>query len=333
MNENLKKYFQIVAQLQRGQASKEDIEFFLSFTPQVDEAKMRKLVEGGEFPSFEDAKNAIMEAGRALQTSPQYKQNLLDLAQEAEAGKTSNNIAQAASLILGGTDIAISLNQIREGNKAAKASRKPSRPAIPQRDAMLEQALRQSQENTFDSERAIAPVRQEIQDQYLNDIQGAKTASTGQAGSYGAYRQLAANRRNRSAMQLAPIQDSIKAREQQRTDQLLGMRADETQQMFQNQASLYPHDLQQYNWDQRAAASLGSTGRANLRDSLYNIGGQVANFVGQTAAQRKYDRLRNQALVAGIDPNAVVKAEQNLRGYLSPETNEQAYYEQLYGGQ
>lgn len=331
--EELKKYFAIVANLRAGrQVQKGDLEFFLSYSPQIDEAKMKKLVDGGEFASFEDAQAAILEAGRALQSSPEYKQQLVEFIQATDADRTTSKIAQAANLILGGADILTSMNQIRQADKAARESKRPSRPVVPQRDLMLQQALRQSQENTFDSERAIAPVRAEIQDQYLNDIQGAKTASTGQAGAYGAYRQLAANRRNRAAMELAPIQDSIKAREQQRTDNLLGMRANETQQMFQNQASLYPYDLQQYNWDQRAAASLGATGRANLRDSLYNMAGQAAGFIGQNAAQRKYDKLRNQALAAGIDPNSVIKAEQNLRGYLSPETNESAYYEQLYGG-
>lgn len=331
--EEIKKYFAIVSNLRAGrQVAAGDLEFFLSYTPQIDEAKMKKLVEGGEFASTADAQAAMLEAGRALQTSPEYKQQLLAFAQSTDADKATGKIAQAANLILAGTDIATSINQIRQADKAAKESKRPSRPAIPQRDIMLQQALRQSQENTFDAERAMAPVKAEIQDQYLNDIQAAKTASTGQAGAYGAYRQLAANRRNRAAMELAPIQDNIKAREQQRTDNLLGMRMDETQQMFQNQASLYPYDLQQYNYDQRAAASLGSTGRANLRDSLYNLAGQGANFIGQQAAQRKYSKLTNQALASGIDPNTVLKAEQNLRGYLSPETNESAYYEQLYGG-
>lgn len=328
--DELKKYFEIIAQLRAGKATKDDIQFFLTYTPQIDEAKMKKLVDGGQFASFEDAKGAILEAGKALQSSPQYKEQLLSLSQEATAGKISNQVAQAANLILGGTDIGVSLNQIAQANKASKSSRRPSRPAVPQRDLMLQQALRNSQENTYDAQRAIAPVQQNIEDQYLSDVQGAKTASTGQAGAYGAYRQLAANRRNRSAMELAPIQDSIRAREQQRTDQLLGMRADETQNMFQNQASLYPYDLRQYNYDQEAAASLGSTGRANLRDSLYNLGGQVAGFAGQNIAQRRYDKLRNQALAAGMNPDTVIKAEQNLRGYVGP-SNEQAYYEQLYG--
>src|SRR3546814_4786883 len=73
--DELRKYFTLVAQLRAGgEVKKEDIEFFLSYTPSIDQAKMQKLVEGGEFASFEDAQAAMIEAGRALQSSPQYKQ-------------------------------------------------------------------------------------------------------------------------------------------------------------------------------------------------------------------------------------------------------------------
>lgn len=334
MDEQLKKYFQILNKIRSGKAGKDEIEFFLSYTPEIDQTKLQKLVEGGNFVNFNDAQAAVIEAGRALQTSPEYKEQMLEIGQQVQAGKIAGKVAEGVNMVLGGVDIATSINQIRQGDRAARNSRRPSRPSIPQRDVLLQQALRGAEEGTFDSERAIAPVRQEIQDQFLNDIQGAKTASTGQAGAYGAYRQLAANRRNRAAMELAPVSDAIKAREQARYDNLLGMRQDETQQMFRNQASLYPFDLQQYSQDQQAAASLGATGRANLRDSLYNFGGQAANFIGNQYAQR-YNRLANQAVAAGIDPEPVFKAEENLRKYMGinyrPSFNPQQYEQSFIG--
>jgi hypothetical protein len=331
--EELRRYFQIANQLRgRRKVPSQDMLFFLSYTHQIDEAKMRKLVEGGEFATTEDVRAALMEAGKALQTSPEYKQLLLEVAQSADAERTTSKVAQTANLILGGVDIATSINQIRQGDKAARESRRPARPAIPQRDIFLQQALRGAEENIYDTERAIAPVRQEIQDNYLNDLQAAKTASTGQAGAYGAYRQLASMNRNRAAAELAPIQDQIRRGQQARYDNLLGMRMGETQQMFENQASLYPYDLQQYNYDQKAAASLGSTGRANLRDSLYNLSGQVAGVVGQNAAQRRYSNLINRAIASGLPPDIVVGAEENINRY-NPHLNEQSYYEQLYGAQ
>jgi hypothetical protein len=220
-----------------------------------------------------------------------------------------------------GTDVSNSIAQIQAGNKAAKDSKRPGRPAIPQRDQLLQQALRQAQEGSFDSERALAPARAQIQDQYLNDIQNAKTASTGQAGAFGAYSQLAADRRNRASLDLAPMGDEIKARQQQRYDNLLGMRMDETQNMFQNQVQLYPHDLQQYNLDQQAAASLGSTGRENLRNSLYGLGSQIPQMAGRLGAERRLRNLKNQLVTTHGDDlgNRMVQVERNLMKYTNPD--------------
>jgi hypothetical protein len=332
--DELKRYFLIANKLRSGQqVDNKDIEFFLSYTSEIDEAKMQKLVEGGEFASFEDAQSAIVEAGRAIQLSPEYKSQTLQIAKEAETGRVSEKIATGINLILAGSDVANSIKQIQASKSAARKSRRPGRPAIPQRDLYLQQALRSAQEGTMDTERAIAPVRAEIQDQYLNDIQAAKTASAGQAGAYGAYRQLAANRRNRAALELAPIQDSIRSREQQRYDNLLGMRQAETQQMFNNAAALYASDLDQYNNEQNAAAQLGATGRLNLRGSLYNLGSQVASHAGNAYTQRRYRNLENQSIASGIDPKYAVIAEENLRNmyntnyrpYYGPQQYEQAY--------
>ena len=334
MNE-LEKYFAIINKIRGGQQrpSRDELEFFLSFTPEIDETKLKKLTEGGQFATTEDARNAIIEAGRMFQSSPEYKQDLLDLSQSKESGKISQKLADGINLVLGGVDIGNSVAQIRESNKLLK-TRRPSRPTAPGRDQLLQQALRNAQENTFDTERAIAPVRAEIGDQYLNDIQGAKTASTGQAGAYGAYRQLAANRRNRAALQLAPIQDEIRRGQQARYDNLLGMRMDETNSMFRNQASLYPYDLEQYQNEQQAAGHLGATGRSNLRGSLYNAGAQAASTIGNNYAQARYAKLRNQSTAAGMSPEDtekyIIGADLKLRDYIDPVYRRQTMYEQSY---
>ena len=332
MNE-LKRYFDIARRLSDGkEVLSEDIEFFLSYTPEVDEAKMRKLVEGGDFSSFEEAQAAITEAARALQSTPEYKESVLQIAQDAEGKRLTEKFAQGVNIVLAGSDIATSINQISQANKAAKRSKRPARPSIPRRDLMLQQALRSAEEGTFDTQRALAPVQQEIQDQYLADVQNAKTASTGQAGAYGAYRQIAANRRNRAAMQLAPIADQIRAREQARYDNLLNMRAQETQNMFENQASLYPYDLQQYQNEQNRIDRVGALGRYNLRGSLYNLGNQAAGFAGSEAARRRFERLRNRALIAGVDPDIAEQADKNVRGYLQTMTIDDTpeYWNQMY---
>lgn len=320
--DKLKRFFDIAKKIQNGlEPPTEDLKFFMETVPDIDEAKIQEYVDAGEGATKEQLQAALIESGRKLQSDPIYKEKLLKIATDAKGQKTANRILEGVNLVLAGTDIANSINQIHQANQASKKSRRPSRPIVPQRDLLLQQALQQA--GNFDSERAIAPVRAEIQDQYLNDIRGAETASTGQAGAYGTYRQLAANRRNRAALNLAPIQDSIEARNQNRYDNLLGMRLDETQNMFQNQASLYPYDLQQYGLDQQAAAQLGSQGRSNLRNSLYNIGGQFSQFYGNSQARRNFNRLKSQMSVHGEDvADMAAKGESAIRKRYAPNGTE-----------
>lgn len=339
---SISKYFQIVKKINsQVRLTDDELKFYYETTPEIDKGKIDEFIEASRKAS-KDPKNftvdpelseaAIIEAGRMIQSDPVYKQQTLDLAQSTEAKALSDKFLTGINLVLGATDVANSINQIRASKEALKKSRKPGRPAIPQRDQYLQNALRNAEEATFDSARALAPVQQQIQDQYLSDVQDAKTAATGQAGAYGAYRQLAANRRNRAATQLAPIQDQIRRQEQARYDNLLGMRADETQQMFQNQASLYGNDLDQYNREQQAIGSLGATGRENLRGSLYNIGGQVANTASQAYTNRRYRDLYNKAVASGVNPKYAIDADKTLQGYWGSMTSDDTpnYWEQAY---
>ncbi len=297
MNET-QRFFQIIQQINGGKVpSKEDLKFFYEYAPQVDEKAIAKIQESKSFKDLtpEEINNGLSQAMIKMQSDPAFKQASLDLAQSTEKSKFTENLSKGLGLILGMTDVGASIKQIAESKSALQKSKKPSRPAIPARDSYLQQALRTAQDVTQGVQTAIAPVEAQIQDQYQADIANAKTASTGQAGAYGSYAQLAANRRNRAAMELAPIADQIRSRNQARLDDLVSQRRDETQQQFQNQASLYPYDLQQYGMEQAAAAELGSTGRQNLRNSLYNVAGQIAPTVADLYTERKYRDLQNKA--------------------------------------
>lgn len=353
--QDLERYFGIIKSIRSKQKiSDDDLKFYYATTPEINEGVINDYVEALRKAS-KDPKNftvdddltaeALVEVGRMLQSDPSFKEQTLKIAQETEAGELSQKISDGINLVLGGTDIGNSVAQINASKQATRQSRRPARPAVPGRDQLLQQALRQAQEGQFDAARATAPVEAQIQDQYLSDIQGAKTASTGQAGAYGAYRQDAANRRNRAALQLAPIQDEIRRGREARYDNLLGMRLDETQNMYRNQAALYPYDLNQYQNEQEAAAKLGSYGRENLRGSLYNTGNQAAGTFGNLYTQRRYDQLRNQnqlrnqAMASGMSledaEKYVIGADKTLRNYLNnyrPNYNPQTMYEQSYIG-
>jgi hypothetical protein len=295
MNKELKKYLAILKKVREGrEVSKEDLSFFAEYTPEVDSSKMEAIIASGDFSNPAEVQAALQEASVALQTSPEYKDKISQAAADNEGTEVAGKITQGLNMLLGLRDISQSKQQINASNAALAKSKRPSRPVVPQRDQYLQQALRSAEQGTFDSERAMAPVRAEIQDQYLTDQANAKTASTGQSGAFGAYSQLAANRRNRAALNLAPIQDQVRSREQQRYDNLLGMRLDETQNMFQNQASTYPYELQQYRAEQDAAGELGAMGRENLRNSVFGVASQIPQAVGDEYAKRRYRKLYDQ---------------------------------------
>lgn len=311
MDKELQRYLKVLRAINApgSRVSKEDLRFFAGFSPSVDETVMQKIIEGGEFANPQEAQAALQQASIVLQSSPVHKEKMLEIASEKAGNETSEKVTQGLNILLAGSDILTSINQIQESKSQLSKSRKPSRPAVPQRDAYLQQALRGAQQGTYDTQRALAPVQAEIQDQYQTDIVNAKTASTGQAGQFGAYAQQAADRRNRAAMQLAPISDSIKAREQGNYNNLLGMRANETQQMFQNQAQLYPYDLQQYRTEQESAGALGATGRENLRNSMFGLASQIPNI----AKNRTRDRWRqayNTMSMYGEEPAKIAADNQ-----------------------
>jgi hypothetical protein len=294
MNE-LEKYFQIVDKINKGlDVNDKDLSFFYEYTPEIDDSKIKNLIDKGSNASPEELHAGLIQAVRKLQSDPVYKEQIARVAINTKETDRASKLSDGINLVLGATDIATSLNQILQGKKAAKANPRPTRPVVPGKDMMLQQALKGAQDNTFQSERALAPAKAEIQDQYQNDIQNAKVASTGQAGQFGAYAQLAANRRNRAAMDLVPLQDQVKARQQDRYDGLLGQSLNENQNIFNNKLNAYGYDVDQYTKDQQVAASLQSQGRENLRGSLYNLGSIVPQAAARFNASSRFRNLQNR---------------------------------------
>lgn len=334
MKEELKRYLQILQKLQSGgtdRVSNEDFKFFAEFTPDPNDKKrlselngqiLKLSKEDKTIPPDLTAETALLAGQQAMQ-NPAYREQALQLAQQNEATDKSNKISQGLGVLLGAVDIAQSVNQINQSKQGLSKSRRPNRPSIPQRDLYLQQALRQASQGTYDTASALAPAEAQIQDQYQSDLQNAKIASTGQAGTFGSYAQVAANRRRRAGMELVPIANDIRREQTSNYNHLLGERLNETQRMFDNQASLYPSDLNQYQTEQAAYGQIGSVGRQNLNNSFYNIAGRTAPVIGQYQARNKYKKFFDQ--LDNVHPGISEKispAIDYLDNKLSPQEEE-----------
>lgn len=337
---DIRKYVQIALKLKSNPESvtAEDLKFFSSYTPEINKDRLAqinteldKLKEKGEQVPPELTAETLMLSTQEQLSSPVLKDKILQVAQETEAGKNFDKIAHGFNILLAGSDVAQSINQIQQAKSLRSTSRRPAAPAVPQRDQYLQQALRQAQEGTYNVSQALAPAQAEIGDQYRADLQNAKTAATGQAGAFGAYAQLAANRRTRAALNLVPLGNEVKQQNLQNYNHLLGLRQQETQNMYQNSLATYPYDLQQHQLEQQMAGHLGAQGNINLRNSVAELGGGLAKTLADLKAQRRYDAIRN--LHSATDHgDLAVDATKKLDGYTgyvgdapNPHNFEQAY--------
>lgn len=314
------KYLQILRAIRAGRkVSKEELSYFMAHHEIPDTASYEKLKsklaseEGLASMSDDDFDKYTEEAKKQL-ASPEYKEKVLDIAKEAHAGRAGENVTRGLNLALAGTDLATSLAQISKSNQQLAHIQRPSRPAVQQRDQMLQQALSQAQAGTMDQSKALLPAQLGIQDAYRADLSNANTASAGQPGAYGAYAQSAINRRNRANLDLVPMANNIKQQEQARYDSLLGLRQNENQAISASQGANYGADLYQYGVDRQAANELGSVGRSNLRDSLTGFAAQIPGIARQYT-RNKYDDLYNQAKAYGPDhAKRIVEANKYVDG-------------------
>lgn len=336
----MEKYLSILRAVHAGRkVSKADLSYFADFAggDKFDTSTFEKLktklssAEGLESFTDADWEQYMGEVKNRLTSDPAYREQTLALAEAAGTGRESANVKNGLNILLAGTDIATSLGQIAQSKQAQATTKRPARPPILQRDAMLQQALSSAHQGTLDQSAAIQPAMLANLDQYKSDLAAATTASTGQAGAYGAYAQVAANRRERGNLNLVPLANDIKRQEQGRETQLLGLKLGENQAINQSQNQNYPLDLYQYDVDRQAANELGQVGRTNLRSSLTGAAGALVP-VAEQMSRRKYDDLYSRMLPYGKD-NAQIAAEAahmtdsnwNNNTGLSQDMYEQAY--------
>ena len=308
--------------------SKEEAEYFFKNLPKLDDARFQELAKKLEteklLPQGEASELLTIMAQKAAVAN---KDAYFDNAEEISKTNLGNKISGVLNTAIAAGDIVASAQQISKSRNLARQSRRPSRPAPLTADPLLSQAIVEAQQGKFDAARRLAPAQLAILDQYMSDINQARTASTGQAGTYGALAQVASTRRGRGAQQLAPMMDDIIARQDERKDNLLRLKLNENQAIQQSQAQFYPTELEQYRAEQAAIANLGAQGRENLRQGIANFGSQIVDPIAQAATKRRFDRLR---ATMGQYPEAAdirIKAETDLNNTYNgvPPMLEQAY--------
>lgn len=334
------RYLRLVRKARSGKVlTQDELSYIIEFKQDVDQGAIDKVKNSEEFKKLspeeqgELTTQALDASTKLLFQDPAYKETILNLAREAEKGKLSEKITTGLNVALAGSDIISSIGQIQTGKNAARRSRRPGRPAPLTASPELANAITQAQQGNFDSVRALAPAQLAILDNYLSDLGNARTASTGQAGTYGALGQVASNRRNRANVELAPVADQITARNQSRLDDLLAMKLAENQAINRSQSQMYPYDLEQYQLEQQTAADTGAAGRQNLLTSTSALASFLPKGIAELATQKRYEDAynnmiqygQNNADLAGKTSNDIAGRFNNMTRIVDPEYLDQIY--------
>ena len=330
------KYYAIIQKVLNGEEpTAEEYKTFIEFLPKIDDSKLAELQAKSKLKnpdgsvltlSPEETTQLFTLMSQKAMSSPSAKAAYLKQAENIAKSNIGNKITNVLNTAIATGDIIASTNQVKQARKLARQSRRPERAPALTRDPLLKQALFEAQQGNFDAAKRLAPAQQEILNNYLSDLNVAKTASTGQAGTYGALGQVASTRRARASQGLVPLADEVTRANQSRLDNLLQMRLGENQAIQQSQAANYPTDMLNYRAEQEAIGALGSQGRENLRQSAINFGQQLPETISSIATKRRFDRLRANL---GAHPDVVPVAEKALTDNINSWNRPQPLLEEM----
>ena len=294
MDKDLKRYLNILKRFERKDfdptsLDKGDLAFFAAYQPDPETlgAEIDKL---GLSPDM--VASAIERSKILASTDPSFKEAYVKEAIKQEGAQKARSVRRGIDTALAAGDILTSAKQIRAARRAAERSGRPQLPPTLTEDPLLNQAIADAQQGDFTVARRLAPAQLAVLDQYLSDMNAAKVASTGQAGTYGALSQVASGRRGRGALGLGAMAADIGMQQDRRLDNLTAMKLDQNRAIQQSQAQFYPYQLQQYNIDQNMAADLGSMGRSNLRAAAANFGQNIPDYVANEFMRQRRNRMR-----------------------------------------
>ena len=178
-------------------------------------------------------------------------------------------------------DLGIAGSQIREGQRLRGDIRSPEM-FTPTRDrSLLKGRIADAQRGINDVSQDLAPAELANLDQYLADIGNARIASGGQASIFGAMGNAAALRRRRGGMEISALGSQIKRQNRGELNQLVGMDLADRSAYEGRKLTANELALQRYYAESEDAAGLEAAGRANQRESIYNMLPNVSDALGQ----------------------------------------------------
>jgi hypothetical protein len=252
---------------QEGEIGEDQIDDFISENP----------VPGDEESS---PYQKIEDFYQRMQDDPEFRAQVMD---KKNFSKFEKALGLAKDIVVTGVELSDAKEQIRAAELEESKLQKPVKPAPLAKNKKLQAALRQAELDLAGEDDAafLSPYERQAQDQYAKDMAVAKTASTGQAGAYGALGQAASTRRLAGARQLTPLLAQKRQADKANMQDLIGQDISEDQFIKRSQLNQYGQDLGQYNVDRDLISKTGSAGMLNRAMSRRSLGTQIAESLGE----------------------------------------------------
>ncbi|MDE2217822.1 MAG: hypothetical protein KGJ87_11810 [Planctomycetota bacterium] len=210
----------------------------------------------------------INEIKDIANNSPEAQAHIQTELRKAQTGENQARYSPVLKTLLSLGGVGASLNQVNLANQLRGSLVQPGIPSAPGVDPALNQQIFNAQRGTLDAGKAAFAGNVGINDAYNQAVQDATNTAAGQAGTRQALINSANLRKMRSSVGMLPELDAIRAREEGRSDNLVGQRAQLAQENYRNQLAATGMGLEQYNKNAAAIGALGATGYENLFGQL-----------------------------------------------------------------
>jgi hypothetical protein len=244
-------------------------------------------------------KNLILEGGDSdgnFDLLESYDEGMSSILDSFKGDKLKSDKTKAALGALSSSlelvskigDGLIGKDQISESKASLDSLETPSKAKPFKRSENLQGAIRDvmSKSTTQGVDSRTAGLRQDILDRYNTDINTAKVASTGQAGSFGSYSQAASNNKLRGAVALNDAKTRLRDLDRNERRNLISQEIAENQAANVSERERARLDYTKYRDAANAAGRGLAAGRVNSRNARVGILNAIPNAVRNMSSMR-----------------------------------------------